>query len=183
MIATEAVIMTADWLKGATAPGKGLNDFLLTVPRIVALDPGAPAPVELIADSERDAIAAEFDTPTKSRAVYLHPEVAPIEVEGEAHNSYRDVPSCIVIARVIVRDPKKAATRRWVGHVTRAIVRSVQAMLAEDEVAHEGRTLASVRITGANRILAGPWYEGVGDAYAMAVVAIDFRVRDTAPRY
>lgn len=176
----EAVCALADWLSGATAPAWGVNALLPNVPRD-PLDAAAPAPIALVADPYRNDNANDFTArPSKLPALYVLPD-GPVAMEGAVNVVDRKARSVSVGVRVIVENPNAAKSERYADYVTRAVCRSIAAFLAEDATADAARTRESVRIVAANTIVAGPWRESVGEAMAVAVIAVDFQCRDRAP--
>jgi hypothetical protein len=182
----ETVVLLTDWLAGISAPGKGLNDFIPLVPRL-PIDAAAPPNIVHFADPFRDANCAAWYTgageggPKKLNAVYVAPD-GPADGDGEAGPVFRRCPSLAVVARICIRQPDLAKAARYAEYYRRAGVMSVQAMMADDAEARAGRTLGSIHVESANRVIDGPWAEDVGESRALGVIAVDVAVRDNKPR-
>lgn len=180
----ETVTGYADWLNGLDAVGAannaGVNHFLALVPRD-ALDTSAPIAVDAIVDPYRDDRCAAFDTPNVQRALYVMPD-GPVVAEGTAGPVSRKSNSLAVVVRVIVKDSKKAATWRWLEYVIRAVGMSTAAFNDDTTTAKAARLRGAIEIVAANKVTYGTWNEGVGDATAIGVFALDFEIRDRRPR-
>lgn len=181
----ETTVMLCDWLAGTPAVGKGVNDFLATVPRL----PGDAVPPALVtvADCYRDEkcsawfIGTDNPAPPRLNALYVTPE-GPIDAEGEVGPVFRTCRSVSVVVRVIVGGSNRTLNARLAEYYREAIGLSVDAWLADDEDGRSGRRLGPVYVVAANRRLTGPWGEDVGaGAMALGVVALDLEVRRHNP--
>lgn len=160
------------------AGAQGVNAQLAALPRLPGHE-AAPR-VEHIADPFSDKACAQWKEPARYPALYVMPD-GPVDAEGEVATRYREIASCAVGVRYLVREGDEDRSARHAAYTLEAIARSLRLLMADDETGRAARTVGQFYIKQANAMTYGPWREAVGASVAVAVFAVDFAVRNNQP--